>query len=218
MTRDEMVIAGENLFLNFIRDNYKNEVTYNAGDYIMKQGQNITEVAFVELGICHVDYYTTNGQSFSFGCFFCSNRVFGDVELFSGEPCQFSVLAYEELSVKWISVHDLLKFLNSEPCVHFWLSRNLSEKYHNATKNTINQIINTIPYNIAWDIEQRYLKSRPNLTFDEAYKEAERFGCNSRSYRRAVKELLAHEFVKKEGNKLVVTNFNELQKFLRQIK
>lgn len=215
---DEIVKAGEIEFLEFISHSSLPDKKYSAGDYIITQGQTLTEIAFVELGVCHVDYAAANGNAFSFGCFFCSNRIFGDVELFSGEPCQFSVRAYEDLSVKWVPLADVIQFMKTNPHVHFWLSRSLAAKYHNATRNTINQIINTIVYNVAWDAEQRLLNSRPNLTFTEAYKEAERFGCSSRVYRRAVKELLSYGFIRKDENKLVVSNFKELQSYLKRSK
>ena len=214
-TLSELAAQGYELFCRLIKKQDLNSKQFQPDDYLFNQGQEITELYWLETGQFSVGYTADNGRHFSLGLFSADNSLLGDVELLTDTRCQFDVQANEAIEAKVLPAALLTEFMQRDPKLAIWLSQSLSYKYQETMATTISRILHPLIYNIALDIEQRFLDARPKVNFAHVYKEAERFGCSERVYRRVVNQLLEMDLVEKNNNQLQVKNIEKLTEFLR---
>ncbi|WP_162063961.1 Crp/Fnr family transcriptional regulator [Vibrio taketomensis] len=205
---------GQNRLLEHISQSNPKEKFFAKGEYILRQDQTVDFIYLVDMNLCTIESASNNGRVFSFGLFFCINQIFGEMEAFTGKSCQFSVKAYEDLTAKAIPISVFEKLVIEHNDIAIFLAKNLANNYQNATRNLIFQLLNPIQARIVYDIEQRELNLKPNRSFSIAVNESERFGCSDRVYRRAVKELLDAEVIKKLDGKLVINDYQQLKMML----
>ncbi|WDE08896.1 Crp/Fnr family transcriptional regulator [Thalassomonas viridans] len=214
-TLSELAAQGYELFCRLINKQELNSKRFQPDDFLFNQGQEITELYWLESGQFSVGYTADNGRHFSLGLFNADNSLLGDVELLTDTRCQFDVRANEALEAKVLPAALLSEFMQGDPRLAVWLSQSLSYKYQETMATTISRILHPLIYNIALDIEQRFLDARPKVNFAHVYKEAERFGCSERVYRRVVNQLLEMNLVEKTSNQLQVKDIAKLSEFLR---
>lgn len=198
---------------------YKNESDlkvkhFKPGDYLLEQGQFLRELYWIEKGQFTVGQTASNGRYFSLGRYFAHNHLIGEIELHTDTKCQFDIRANDVVEAKVIPLQLITELMHQDPKITIWLCQSLSRHYQNTIETAVNRILHPLIYNIAWDIEQRYLKKKPSINFSQGYKEADRFGCSERVYRRAISELLKMGFIVKSENQLQVKDINELSIFL----
>jgi CRP-like cAMP-binding protein len=205
---------GYELFIQ-LKNEHKLEVReFSPGDFIITQGQELRELYWIESGQFTVGHSARNGRFLSLGRYPAHNHLIGEIELHTGTKCQFDVCASQKTKVTVIPITFITELMQNEPNISIWLCQSLSRHYQTTVEVTTNRILHPLIYNIAWDIEQRYLKNKPNINFTQGYKEAERFGCSERVYRRVVSELLSMGFVEKISNQLEVKDIDVLSEFL----
>ncbi|WP_114767049.1 Crp/Fnr family transcriptional regulator [Vibrio rhodolitus] len=206
---------GQALLLDLINQSNPKEKAFAKGEYILRQDQVVDTIYLVDMNMCTIESSCNNGRVFSFGLFFCINQIFGEMEAFTGKPCQFSIKAYDDLVAKAIPISLFEKIVIEHSEVAVFLAKNLAINYQNATRNLIFQLLNPITARIAYDIEQRVQNLKPNRSFTVALNESDRFGCSDRVYRRAVKELLDNGVVRKIDGKLEISDYQKLHLLLR---
>ncbi len=190
--------------------------TFNEGELLLQQGQNIHDVLWIELGQYSIDHTTQNGRQLSLGNYFAHDRLLGEIEFLTQSPCQFDIRAIEPITAKVIPTSLLCEWLQQEPKIALWLSHSLSHNYQTTSSEAINRALFPLVYNIAKDLEQRYKRAKPQLSFDLAYKEAQRFGCSERTYSRAIHQLLDLGLVKKGQQTIEVVDIDALSNYLAQ--
>lgn len=211
---DSIAKRGQALLLDLIDQSNPKEKLFAKGEYLLRQNQVVDTIYLVDMSMCTIESSCNNGRVFSFGLFFCINQIFGEMEAFTGKPCQFSIKAYDDLVAKAIPIAVFEKMVTEHSEVAVFLARNLAVNYQNATRNLIYQLLNPITARIAYDIEQRDQNLKPNRAFTVAVNESDRFGCSDRVYRRAVKELIDSEVVKKIDGKLIIHDYQKLHALL----
>lgn len=215
-TLSELARQGYDLFCQALEKQNLKTKQFQPGDYLLKQGQAIDKLYWMEMGQYTVGYTATNGRSFSLGLFSADNRLFGEIELLTDTHSQFDVRTNDIIDVKVVPVAFINQVMQGDPKVAIWLSQSLSEKYQDAMTTAMNRILHPLVYNIALDIQQRYLGSKPAVNFLLVYKEADRFGCSERVYRRVVNQLVDMDLIEKIDNQLQVKHVDKLIEFLSQ--
>ncbi|QYK15012.1 Crp/Fnr family transcriptional regulator [Shewanella rhizosphaerae] len=216
-TISDLASQGYELFCQLLKKRELKTKRFQPGDYLLKQGQEITELYWVSLGQYSIKHTVKNGRTLSLGLFFADNRLFGEVELLTATKCQFDVCASEMIEAKVIPTSLILELIQKEPKLAIWLSQSLSEKYQDTMAVVLNRILYPLGYNIALDIEQRYLDAKPKVNFAQVYKEAERFGCSERTYSRVVLQLVELGLVEKVNNQIKVKNIEKLSAFIKTL-
>lgn len=190
-----------------------------AGEYILKQGEKRECIYLVEVGTCSVSCTTTSNKTYSFGQFFCDNRLFGEMEVFTNSDYQFNVTACEDIEVTKIPVHVFVDILRNEPTILFWFTQTYAFYYSESSTLSINQIVNSLEYNIledAYTTDIREVRAE-RMNFNEVYKEADRFGTSERAYRRVVARLIEKNLVERVNGVLEIKNFDEFKIYLNKL-
>ncbi len=184
------------------------------GEYLLHQGQAITELFWVDEGQFTIGYTANNGRNYSLGLNFVDQHLFGEVEYLTSSPCQFNIKACEAVEAKVLPIKLMTEILELDPKVGIWLSQALSNRYQTGMTMTMNRFLHPLIYNIAWDMQQRCVGAKPAVSFTHVYKEAERFGCSERVYSRVVNQLLEMGLIEKRDNQLHVSDIDKLSQFL----
>lgn len=213
---NQLAHQGYQLFIQALTQQDLKIKQFQPGDYLLRQGQDIENLYWVDMGQYTVGYTAINNRSFSLGLFFANNRLFGEIELLTDSKSQFDVRANDKIAAKVVPISFIKQIMLSEPKVAIWLSQSLSDKYQDAMETTMNRILHPLVYNIALDIQQRFIGSKPSINFTQVYKEAERFGCSERVYRRVINQLIELDLVFKQDNQLHIKSIDKLSDFLQQ--
>ncbi|SDR22236.1 cAMP-binding domain of CRP or a regulatory subunit of cAMP-dependent protein kinases [Pseudovibrio sp. Tun.PSC04-5.I4] len=186
------------------------------GEYLLRQGQTLRHLYWIEEGYCTVSYTAANGRRFSHGRFNIEDRLYGEVEFLTGKQIQFDIRCDGPVSVRIIPTLDLEALLVQHPHVGIWLSQCLAETYQGVMDRVTSHFMYPLAYNIANDLLLRELGNKPPIQFERVFREAERFGCSERVYRRAVSQLIEQGLVKKMGRELKVANKDKLERYLAE--
>jgi len=212
---NKLAAKGHKLLCQSIAKQDLKVVEFQTGDYLLTQGQKITELYWVETGFYTVGHCASNGRHLSLGLYHADNCLIGEIELLTDTPCQFDVRANETITAKVVPLQWIIQLMQQAPELAIWMTQSLSQKYQGTMTTAMNRILHPLVYNVAWDIEQRYLEAKPQVNFAQVYKEAERFGCSERVYRRVVNQLIALELIEKSDNQLKVKDIEALSRYLK---
>lgn len=190
---------------------------FSENDCILKQGQTIDNLYWVDCGTFSMDYTAENGKRYSLGNMFVDRFILGELEFLTETSCQFSVIATESIEVKVIPRVFFTNLLSKNANVGIWLSRKLSESYQKGMNSTMNRFLQPIVYSIGWDIYERHMELRPNISFQYIYRESERFGCSERAYRRVISSLVEIGLIDNSENEVIVKDENRLYEFLNSM-
>ncbi|MGF1720309.1 Crp/Fnr family transcriptional regulator [Vibrio kyushuensis] len=189
-------------------------ISFEQGDVLLRQGQKIEHLYWVELGEFGLDYIAENGRTYSLGRHFVSQHLFGEVEYLSKQMCQFNVVASESVKAFVLPVNVFTSILSDNPQVSWWLSQSLACRYQEGMSLTMKRFLHPLIYNIAWDIKQREQGLAEPVNFDLVCKEAHRFGCSERVYRRVLKQLIDMDLLVKQGGLVAIRDPQALDDFL----
>jgi len=159
-------------------------------------------------------YHADNGKVFSLGQRFVSDTIIGEIEFLTQTPSQFSVIANDVMTVQIIPLAMMEKILLTHAEVGIWLSQLLSISYQRGMAKTMERFLQPLVFNIMADIYERYQQDKPLVDFSQVYREAERFGCSERNYRRAINQLVDEQFIRKHFSEYVICDVEKFRKTL----
>lgn len=191
------------------------EKTFYADEFILRQGEPIQFLYWITLGEYSMHYCAENGKAFSLGQRFVSNSIIGELEYLTNTPSQFSVVANERMNAKVLTPTMMNQILSSRAEVGVWLSQLLSKSYQSGMARTMERFLQPLVFNIATDIYQRYQQKQPLVDFDQVFREAERFGCSERAYRRAIIQLISEDYIKKKADGYVISDIGKFNHLLK---
>lgn len=152
---------------------------------------------WITLGEYTMHYNAENGKTFSLGQRFVSDTIIGEIEYLTQTPSQFSVVAHEAMAVKVIPLAMMDSILTSHVEVGVWLSQLLSLSYQRGMAKTMERFLQPLVFNIVADLYERHQQQKPLVDFSQVYREAERFGCSERTYRRVINQLMEENYIQK---------------------
>jgi len=213
---NQITKQGYQLFCQSMEKHNLATKTFQPDQYLLHQGQQITELYWVDIGQFSIVYTAQNARRYSLGLNFVDNHLFGEDEFLTSSPCQFDVQASEVIEAKIIPISIMMEILQQDPKIAIWLSSSMSQRYQDGMANTMNRFLHPLLFNVAWDIYQRHIGTKPAVNFSQMYKEAERFGTSERVYRRVVIQLIEMQLITKSDNQLLVNDLGKLQSYIQQ--
>ncbi|MGI2260287.1 Crp/Fnr family transcriptional regulator [Shewanella sp. GXUN23E] len=187
---------------------------YDKHERILTQGEPVEQLYLVAAGRIAMGMMARNGRNFSLGTLSCDQHLFGEMELFTGYPCQMNIEAVEPLDVAVISIAKLQQCLQQEPALSLGFAAAIALDYQDTVEILARRMLYPISYNLAYDIYHQYLNDQPVDGFQLNYLEAERFATTDRVYRRAVKELESLGLIEKDKDGLRIRDLAGLKAFL----
>ncbi|USD37065.1 Crp/Fnr family transcriptional regulator [Ferrimonas sp. SCSIO 43195] len=181
------------------------------GQPLLHQGEHVNALYWVEKGEFTLHYAAANGKEFGLGIWQGNRRLFGEVELLTGLPCQFDVVPLAPVIVRQLPRAKLESLLIEHPKIGLWLSQQLAGYYQQQMQRNMTLSLYPLAHNIALDLMQRRARGEPDL---KLYQEAARFGCSERVYRRVVAQLTELGLLEKRGGRLEVVSQDKLTAFL----
>ena len=183
-------------------------------EFILRQGEEIQALYWITLGEYTMHYNAENGKTFSLGQRFVSDTIIGEIEYLTQTPSQFSVVAHESMTVKVIPLAMMDSILTSHVEVGVWLSQLLSTSYQRGMAKTMERFLQPLVFNIVADLYERYRQQKPMVDFSQVYREAERFGCSERTYRRVINQLIEEQYIQKVANEYVICDIDKFRQIL----
>lgn len=159
-------------------------------------------------------YHADNGKVFSLGQRFVSDTIIGEIEFLTQTPSQFSVIANDVMTVQVVPLAMMEKILLTHAEVGIWLSQLLSISYQHGMAKTMERFLQPLVFNIMTDIYERYQQHKPLVDFSQVYREAERFGCSERNYRRVINQLIDEQYIRKQASEYVICDVDKFKKIL----
>ncbi|MBK0033203.1 Crp/Fnr family transcriptional regulator [Erwinia sp. S43] len=185
-----------------------------AGEVILRQGEEIKALYWIALGEYTMHYNAGNGKTFSLGQRFVSDTIIGEIEYLTHTPSQFSVVAHESMTVKVIPRVMMDELLTRHAEVGVWLSQLLSTSYQRGMAKTMERFLQPLMLNIVSDLYERHQQNKPLVDFSQVYREAERFGCSERTYRRALHQLVDEKYLEKVASDYVICDIDKFRQLL----
>lgn len=188
--------------------------TFEAGDIILEQGQPVHQLYVIATGRVSMHTCALNGRRFQLGEVNCDKHVFGEMEFFTGEPCQWNVVADDNLEADVICATRLQKSLAEQPQLALFFASALAWDYQESMAIYTHRVLHPIAYNIAFDLWQRNISQVSLGAFDKIEHEAERFGTSSRVYRRALNALIEQGLIEKNDHQIRILDKQALEDFI----
>lgn len=181
------------------------------GEFILRQGEEIKALYWITLGEYTMHYSAENGKTFSLGQRFVSDTIIGEIEYLTHTPSQFSVVAHDTMTVKVIPLVMMDTLLTGHAEVGVWLSQLLSTSYQRGMAKTMERFLQPLVLNILADLYERYQQQKPLVDFSRVSREAERFGCSERTYRRVINQLIEEKYIQKVAHEYVICDVEKLR-------
>lgn len=190
------------------------DASFHSGELLLEQGQPVDRLYLVPRGKIALHITAINGRRFQLGEVQCDHHIFGEMEFFTSEPCQWNVMAMEALSADVLCARRLQQQITENPLLSLFFTSALAFDYQESLAISTHRLLHPIAYNIAFDLWQRQ-QSKMNLeAFNRIEQEAERFGTSSRVYRRAVSSLIEQGLVERRGQAIEVVDWPGLERFI----
>ncbi len=187
---------------------------FQEGETILRQGEELEFLYIVPVGNVSMSIIAQNGRRFQLGRAHCDDHIFGEIEFFTRQPCQWNVTADEALNAEAVCLQKLKEQLLAHPLLLLHFASALAADYQDSLAIYTSRLMHSIAHNIASDLLQEKETTAYLVGFDKVTQEAERFGTSARVYRRAVNELIERGLVKREAGKLEIENEDGLRAFL----
>ncbi|MBV7300769.1 Crp/Fnr family transcriptional regulator [Enterovibrio paralichthyis] len=187
---------------------------FQEGEAILRQGEELEFLYIVPVGNVSMSIIAQNGRRFQLGRAHCDDHIFGEIEFFTRQPCQWNVTADEALNAEAVCLQKLKEQLLAHPLLLLHFASALAADYQDSLAIYTSRLMHSIAHNIASDLLQEKETTAYLVGFDKVTQEAERFGTSARVYRRAVNELIELGLVKREAGKLEIENEYGLRAFL----
>lgn len=206
---------GYHLLRDIINDAQLSTKELAPGEFILRQGEDIVSLYWIPIGEYTMHYSSENGKNFSLGQRFVSDMIIGEIEYLTQTPSQFSVVAHDAMQIKIIPLSMMNNILISHAEVGVWLSQLLSISYQRGMAKTMERFLQPLVFNIVSDLYERHEKKIPLVDFSYVYREAERFGCSERAYRRVISQLVREKYIKKnKHNEYVICDVGKIHQLL----
>ncbi|WP_245874405.1 Crp/Fnr family transcriptional regulator [Cedecea neteri] len=183
-------------------------------EFILRQGEEIKALYWITLGEYTMHYNAENGKAFSLGQRFVSDTIIGEIEYLTHTPSQFSVVAHDSMTVKVIPLAMMDTILTSHAEVGVWLSQLLSTSYQRGMARTMERFLQPLVFNIVADLYERHQQNKPLVDFSQVSREAERFGCSERTYRRVINQLIEEHYIQKVAHEFVICDIEKFRQVL----
>ncbi|ELP3325390.1 Crp/Fnr family transcriptional regulator [Vibrio sp. Vb2133] len=187
---------------------------FDAGEAILRQGEQLQYLYVVPVGRVSMNILAANGRRFQLGEANCDYHIYGEMEFFTRTPCQWNVIADEHMQVDVICIQKLTEALQNYPQMMVFFASALAEDYQDSMDIYTNRLLHPITYNIAYDLLVRNQTDKLLGGFDKVNQEAERFGTSGRVYRRVVKDLIEKGLITKTDNGLEIIDELALKAFI----
>ena len=189
---------------------------FSPGDIMLQQGQNVRELYVVSVG--KVAMYTSahNGRRFQLGELNCDQHIFGEIEFFTKLPCQWTVMAEDQMEAEVICAAKLQQCIVTQPQLALFFASALAWDYQDSMAIYTNRLLHPIAVNIALDLLQRSQNNLALGAFNKVEQEAERFGTSSRVYRRALNSLIELGLVEKRDQQVHIIDPKALVTFIAE--
>ena len=76
---------------------------FDAGEAILRQGEQLQYLYVVPVGRVSMNILAANGRRFQLGEANCDYHIYGEMEFFTQTPCQWNVIADEHMQVDAVS-------------------------------------------------------------------------------------------------------------------
>ncbi|MFC0226947.1 Crp/Fnr family transcriptional regulator [Serratia aquatilis] len=195
-------------------ENFTDKRLIHEGEMLYQQGQPVEQLTLVFSGKISLGYSAENGRRFQLGTIECDQQLFGEMEFFTGYPCQLDIIAEEPLLVAVCSCQRLEIILMENPKLAIFFASAIAVDYQDTLDIFLHRMLYPIAHNVAYDLYRQYHNKLPMDGFTKNYLEAERFGTTDRVYRRAVKELIDSGLVMRGVNGLEIKDLAGLKAFL----
>ena len=183
------------------------------GELMLIQGEPLSELLLVPQGRIAFHSGVASGRLFQLGEVECHDQLLGEMELFGGNPIQWSVEARSEIEAEVIDAERLCTALEREPELLLFFSCALASDYLDTLEITTSRLLHPIAYNIAYEL-WRERQRTPMLGSRKRAHEAARFGTTERVYRRALKELVEQGIIADSSDGPVITDLARLRAYL----
>lgn len=205
MIKAKLLEDGLNSIRSLIKNSNYREIQIDQDGYIVKQNEFLDCVYWADFAHYSIQHTSENGKVLSLGEYRSKNRFFGEFEFFSDRPCQFDVIASEDITLVVIPNEQLTKIITADSIIAFWMSCNMSSVYQTSMDIAIERALYPLKYNILKDMLRRHTARASSTNHMLMYKEAQRFGCTERAYNRVIHELIEEGLIKKEKDTKAIT-------------
>ena len=183
------------------------------GEAMLVQGEALSELLLVPRGRVAFHSSVASGRLFQLGEVECHDQLLGEMELFGGNPIQWSVVARSELHAEVIDAERLCAALERAPELLLFFSCGLACDYLDTLEIATSRLLHPIAYNIAFEL-WRERQRTPMLGSRKRAHEAARFGTTERVYRRALKELIEQGIVCEGAEGPAIADLARLRAYL----
>ena len=172
------------------------KVTFQKGNYICTQGQDITELTYILSGRVKIVRSLSNGKEHILEMP-QQPQLLGDVELMTNQLAGSSVIALEEVQAAQLPLNNKEELLK-DPVFLYQIGRNLAMALHKqgitASTNASYSVKERLATHILNSEEENIFQLSPSIL-------ASRFGTSYRHVQRVIKQFIDQGIIKKEAFK-----------------
>ena len=176
--------------------NQLQKVTFQKGNYICTQGQDITELTYILSGKVKIVRSLFNGKEHILETL-NQPQILGDVELMTNQPAGSSVIALEEVQAVQLPLNNKEELLK-DPVFLYQIGRNLAMALHKqgitASTNASYSVKERLATHILNSEEENIFQLSPSIL-------ASRFGTSYRHVQRVIKQFIDQGIIEKEAFK-----------------
>ena len=172
------------------------KVTFQKGNYICTQGQDITELTYILSGRVKIVRSLSNGKEHILEMP-QQPQLLGDVELMTNQLAGSSVIALEEVQAAQLPLNNKEELLK-DPVFLYQIGRNLAMALHKqgitASTNASYSVKERLATHILNSEEENIFQLSPSIL-------ASRFGTSYRHVQRVIKQFIDQGIIEKEAFK-----------------
>ena len=172
------------------------KVTFQKGNYICTQGQDITELTYILSGRVKIVRSLSNGKEHILEMP-QQPQLLGDVELMTNQLAGSSVIALEEVQTVQLPLNNKEELLK-DPVFLYQIGRNLAMALHKqgitASTNASYSVKERLATHILNSEEENIFQLSPSIL-------ASRFGTSYRHVQRVIKQFIDQGIIEKEAFK-----------------
>jgi len=219
-----MLITDDDIYhtggiLDYINENKKilncRSLQISAGQHIYKQGQDIENILFITQGLISLHRSSVHGRRYQLGTF-AHNGSLGLMELFSAQPCFYTVIAESDINAYIVNASAFSTLVYNTPELAACTFKHLTSKWYLSVERMTRNILHSIKFCVIDDLLQ-FAKSNP----EQEYKinkslECERLGTTIRVYNRILKRLSGIGAITVNRRHIEIIDTQKLQQELTQ--
>ncbi|WP_194435756.1 Crp/Fnr family transcriptional regulator [Vibrio fluminensis] len=182
---------------------------------VMNQGDEIGEVLFIIQGTISLSRTSESGHRYQLGSF-KHNGFLGLMELFSGKPCFYSVIADSDCQAYILDGKAFHNLVCHTPELAAHTFKHLTSKWYLSVERMTRNILHSITYCVADDL-LNYANQTPNQAYViNKSLECERLGTSLRVYNRILKQLELRSAIKVHRKQIEILDTDALKQVLSE--